>query len=144
MIFFYHDCLFSFFFNYIHHVGLRNIDCWIPIIDHLCLLETLKTHFLIDGKVLEWIASYLSDRKRTIELEDTVSDVFNVPFGVPEGSRLGPLLFTMYTSRLLTNIQKEFPVITCHCYADDTQIYLSFCPNTSNEDYCITLLEYMH
>ena len=74
-------------------------------------------------------------------MDDIESDVFNVPYGVPQGSRLGPLLFTLYTSRLLTNIQKEFPDITCHCYADDTQVYLSFCPNTLNEEYCINVLE---
>ena len=67
-------------------------------------------------------------------MDNTESDVFNVPFGVPQGTRLDPLLFTLYTSRLLTNIQKEFPIITCHCYADDTHIYLSVCPNTPNED----------
>ena len=84
---------------------------------------------------------YLVDRKQTVEMDDTESDVLKVPFGVPQGSRLGPLLFTMYTSRLLANIQKEFPIITCHCYADDTQIYLSFCPNTPSEDHCISVLE---
>ena len=110
-------------------------------IDHLCLLQTLKTNFWINGKVLASIESYLADRKQTVEMDDTESDVFKVPFGVPQGSRLGPLLCTLYTSRLLTNIQKEFPIITCHCYAVDTQIYLSFCPNTPNEDYCISVLE---
>ena len=70
-------------------------------IDHLCLLQTLKTHFWINGKVLAWIESYLADRKQTVEIDDTESDVFKVPFGVPQGSRLGPLLFTLYTSRLL-------------------------------------------
>lgn len=99
-------------------------------IDHSCLLKTLRSHFRVDGKVIEWIESYLSDRKQKIEIDNVVSDVFIVPFGVPQGSRLGPLLFTLYTSRLLTNIHTEFPSISCHCYADDTQLYLSFCPNT--------------
>ena len=110
-------------------------------IDHLSLLQTLKSHFGIIGTVFAWIESYLADRKQTVEMNDIESDVFNVPFVVPQWSRLGPLLFTLYTSRLLTNIEKEFPIITCHCYADDTQIYLSFCPNTPNEDYCISVLE---
>ena len=110
-------------------------------IDHSCLLKTLRSHFRVDGKVIEWIESYLSDRKQKIEIDNVVSDVFNVPFGVPQGSRLGPLLFTLYTSRLLTNIHTEFPSISCHCYADDTQLYLSFCPITPAEDHCISELE---
>ena len=65
-------------------------------IDHSCLLQTLKTHFWINGKVLAWIEPYLADRIQTVEMDDTESDVFKVPFGVPQGSRLGPLLFTLY------------------------------------------------
>ena len=42
---------------------------------------------------------------------------------------MGPLLFTLYSSKLFEIIKHHFP--TVHCYADDTQVYISFCPNDS-------------
>ena len=87
-------------------------------IDHLCQLQTLKTHFCINGKVIEWIESYLADRKQTVEMDDTESDVLKVPFGVPQGSRLGPLLFSKVFKRspplsLVTAMQMTHKYI-CH------------------------------
>ena len=79
--------------------------------------------FGLDGTVLLWIKSYLSNRKQKIKIGDSFSESVILPFGVPQGSLLGPLLFTLYTSPLSQVISKFN--VTYHLYADDTQIYLA-------------------
>ena len=81
------------------------------------------------------------DRKQRIEVDGVSSREFDLPFGVPQGSCLGPLLFTLYASGLVREIQLNFPEVQCHTYADDTQLYISFSPNIANEDHCVSVLE---
>jgi hypothetical protein len=42
---------------------------------------------------------------------------------------LGPVLFTIYTRKLVTIVRRHLPKV--HCYADDTQLYVSFSPDSS-------------
>ncbi|PFX28660.1 Dorsal-ventral patterning tolloid-like protein 1 [Stylophora pistillata] len=58
----------------------------------------------------------------------TVSPSLQPP-GVPQGSCLGPVLFTIYTRKLFQIVERHPPQV--HCYADDTQLYVSFSPNRS-------------
>ena len=102
---------------------LLDLSAAFDTIDHDILFNSLRDWFGVDGTVLRWIRSYLSNRKQKVKLGNSFSDVFSLPYGVPQGSVLGPLLFTLYTTPL-SNIISNFNV-THHLYADDTQIYLA-------------------
>jgi len=65
-------------------------------------------------------------RQRNL-LGGSVSNSFPLPQGVPQGSCLGPLLFTIYASKLFQVIKNHLPDV--HAYADDAQLYLSFEPD---------------
>ena len=60
--------------------------------------------------------------------------------GVPQGPCLGPLLFTLYSSKLFMIIEKYLSCV--HAYADDTLLYLSFKPGcTATEEESIAAME---
>ena len=75
---------------------LLDLSAAFDTIDHTILLERLKISFGIDGVVLDWIRSYLSDRKQKVKVNNDISSEIPVKYGVPQGSVLGPLHFSMY------------------------------------------------
>ena len=51
----------------------------------------------ISGNALRWFVSYLIDRQQMVKVEECVGGPFQTKYGVPQGSVIGPLLFTLYT-----------------------------------------------
>ena len=103
-------------------------------VNHNILLSRLQNEVGIQGKALDWFKAYLHNRGQKISIEGTLSQRFDLESGVPQGSCLSPLLFIIYVSKLFKVIEDQLP--DSHGYADDTQLYLSFKPNTgtSQED----------
>ena len=106
---------------------LLDLSAAFDTIDHSILLHALEHRCGITGVALQWFKSYISDRYQAVKVEKTFSEFLRVEFGVPQGSVLGPLLFTLYTAPLGDIIRRHG--IPFHFYADDTQIYIAFKPN---------------
>ena len=70
---------------------------------------------------------YLSDRLQRVSVNGSLSNQFPLKQGVLQGSRLGPLLFNIYTRKLFQFVERHLPQV--HFYADGTQLYVSFSPN---------------
>lgn len=95
----------------------KAFDC----LDHVLLIQKLMLWYQFSPTALKLIFSFLSDRKQRVKLNGSLSNYRAVQSGVPQGSILGPLLFSLYLNDLVNNIQfSKF-----HLYADDCQIYIS-------------------
>ena len=95
-------------------------------LDHDILINRLAVTFGCSGLVLSWFRSYLSGRTQSVTIDGSVSSRLALEFGVPQGSVLGPLLFTMYIYPLGHVIRPSG--ISYHFYADDSQLYDSSVP----------------
>ena len=106
-------------------------------VDHDILLAKLRHIFMFSTHSLSWLKSYLSDRQQCVTTANEMSRWKPINSGVPQGSVLGPLLFTMYT----TDLPQNLLYLKYHMYADDLQCYISSPPaniestiNLANKD----------
>ena len=97
------------------------------MVDHSILEERLSRLFGIVGTTLAWITSYLSERSQSVLLAGNTTSSRTVCYGLPQGSVLGPLLFTLYTPDIECIVRTHERLH--HCYADDMQVYF-FCRPT--------------
>lgn len=93
-------------------------------IRHLLLLAILHYIGFTDTAVA-LLRNYVHQRFQAVVLGKETSKFKLLENGVPQGSILGPLMFTIYTLEFYKHLQFS----SFHFYADDTQIYISFPEN---------------
>ena len=79
----------------------------------------------VSNAACNWLGSYLSQQNQIVNIANCISDPLPLSVGVPQGSILGPVLFTRYVNDLLS--------VPKHCqamgYVDDTKIFRGLPPS---------------
>ena len=72
----------------------------------------------VNGLFYNILSSYLSERRQTVVVDGQKSDILDVKAGIPQGSRLGPLLFILYMNDIINDIESDILI-----FADDTSLF---------------------
>ena len=119
---------------------LLDLSAAFDTVEHNILLARLKSSIGINGTALNWFTSYLNSRSQRVSVNGFTSNSLKFPYGVPQGSCLGPLLFTIYSSKLFEVIKYHLP--EAQAYADDIRLYLSFSSDTTtNQTDAVIVME---
>ena len=86
-------------------------------ISHDILLDKLRYYGVTDGSI-QLLKSYLSNRKQYVQIDGVMSSMQYIQTGIPQGSIVGPLLFSIYINDIVKCTEK----FNCILYADDTTL----------------------
>ena len=86
-------------------------------ISHDILLDKLRYYGFTDGSI-QLLKSYLSNRKQYVQIDGVMSSMQYIQTGIPQGSIVGPLLFSIYINDIVKCTEK----FNCILYADDTTL----------------------
>ena len=103
---------------------LLDLSAAFETIDHTVLLDRLNVYYRISELALGWFNSYLSGRTHSVKVGTTLSHPAALWYGFPQGSVLGPILFSLYTNPI-SSISHSHSSINYHFYTDDTQLYIT-------------------
>jgi hypothetical protein len=105
---------------------LLDLSSAFDMVDHELLLERLHVIGIRDS-ALTWLTHYLTDRSQSVHCQAYQSSSVNVSCGVPQGSVLGQLLFSIYMGGL-RDVLLRHPRVQYTIYADDIQLFISTSP----------------
>ena len=103
-------------------------------VSHSKLLLKLSKYG-ISGCLLQWIASFLTNRTQKVRVGNELSLPANVTSGTPQGGVLSPLLFLMY----INDLPESLGAASCQMYADDAKIYQVFDRRNYDNSLCDSL-----
>ena len=105
---------------------LLDLSSAFDTIDHKVLLDRLHTRYGFSGSVLDWFRSYLLNHTQLVKIGKDLSAESEVRYGVPQGSVLGSLLFSLFFATVEDVIKAHG--LDCMMYADDSQLYIVINP----------------
>ena len=125
-------------------LSLLDLSAAFDCVDHEILLNRLRITYGLESTVINWFASYLSDRTQRVHRDGQFSARSTMRFGVPQGSVLGPLMFLLYTANIEHLMAHRG--LSPRLYADDAQMFICCRPGNTHllrdsTQSCITNIE---